>query len=170
MIEMRSKAFNVAFVLSEYGTTVGMITMEDLVEEIVGEIRDEYDEDENELIQQVDDRQYIVAGSVKLDDLNDVLGTSLSSEDYDSIGGLMIEQLERLPHNHETITLDCGITLTAQGISDQRIDKVILLLSAEDDPDRKSSDTPNDKDKDKKADEKENDDIKENDKNKKAPA
>ena len=82
----------------------------------------------------------------------------------------MIEQLERLPHNHETITLDCGITLTAQGISDQRIDKVILLLSAEDDPDRKSSDTPNDKDKDKKADEKENDDIKENDKNKKAPA
>lgn len=170
MIEMRSKAFNVAFVLSEYGTTVGMITMEDLVEEIVGEIRDEYDEDENELIQQVDDRQYIVAGSVKLDDLNDVLGTSLSSEDYDSIGGLMIEQLERLPHNHETITLDCGITLTAQGISDQRIDKVILLLSAEDDPDRKSSDTPNDKDKDKKADEKENDDIKKNDKNKKAPA
>ena len=170
MIEMRSKAFNVAFVLSEYGTTVGMITMEDLVEEIVGEIRDEYDEDENELIQQVDDRQYIVAGSVKLDDLNDVLGTSLSSEDYDSIGGLMIEQLERLPHNHETITLDCGITLTAQGISDQRIDKVILLLSAEDDPDRKSSDTPNDKYKDKKADEKENDDIKENDKNKKAPA
>ena len=169
MIEMRSKAFNVAFVLSEYGTTVGMITMEDLVEEIVGEIRDEYDEDENELIQQVDDRQYIVAGSVKLDDLNDVLGTSLSSEDYDSIGGLMIEQLERLPHNHETITLDCGITLTAQGISDQRIDKVILLLSAEDDPDRKSSDTPNDKDKDKKADEKENDDIKENDKNKKGP-
>ena len=172
MIEMRSKAFNVAFVLSEYGTTVGMITMEDLVEEIVGEIRDEYDEDENELIQQVDDRQYIVAGSVKLDDLNDVLGTSLSSEDYDSIGGLMIEQLERLPHNHETITLDCGITLTAQGISDQRIDKVILLLSAEENSEKKPSDNPNDKDKrtDDKNDDKNDDKIKDDNKNKKAPA
>ena len=151
MIEMRSKAFNVSFVLSEYGTTVGMITMEDLVEEIVGEIRDEYDEDENDLIQQVDDRQYIVAGSVKLDDLNDVLGTSLSSEDYDSIGGLMIEQLERLPHDHETITLDGGITLTAQGISDQRIGKVILLLPAEDDTDKKTADTPKEKAKTEKA-------------------
>ena len=163
MIEMRSKAFNVSFVLSEYGTTVGMITMEDLVEEIVGEIRDEYDEDENDLIQQVDERQYIVAGSVKLDDLNDVLGTTLNSEDYDSIGGLMIEQLERLPHDHETITLDGGITLTAQGISDQRIDKVILLLPSDDDPDKSPSENPREKNRSDEPD-------KDNEKSKAAPA
>jgi putative hemolysin len=130
MIEMRGKAFNVAFVLSEYGTTVGMITMEDLVEEIVGEIRDEYDEDENELIQQVGERQYLVEGGMKLDDVNDVLDTSLSSEDYDSIGGLMIEQLERLPHDHEQITLDNGIILMAREISDNRIVKVLVTLPA----------------------------------------
>ena len=130
MIEMRGKAFNVAFVLSEYGTAVGMITMEDLVEEIVGEIRDEYDEDENELIQQVGERQYLVEGGMKLDDVNDVLDTSLSSEDYDSIGGLMIEQLERLPHDHEQITLDNGIILMAREISDNRIVKVLVTLPA----------------------------------------
>ncbi len=139
MIEMRGKAFNIAFVLSEYGTTVGMITMEDLVEEIVGEIRDEYDEDENELIQQTGDHQYLVEGGMKLDDINDVLDTTLSSEDYDSIGGLMIEQLERLPRNHEQIILDNGIALMAQGINDNRIVKVLVTLPAAD----KDSDASN---------------------------
>ena len=71
------------FVLNEYGATVGMITVEDLLEEIVGEIRDEYDDDEKELIQEMDDGSYLVEGSMKLDDVNDVLGTDLESEDYE---------------------------------------------------------------------------------------
>ena len=126
LIEMREKSQNVAFVLSEYGTTVGMITLEDLLEEIVGEIRDEYDTDEAELIKNLGGNKYLVEGNMKLDDINDALGTELDSEDYDSIGGLMIENLDRLPRYGETVTLESGITLTARGIKRNRITKVLM--------------------------------------------
>ena len=106
LIEMREKCVNVSIVLNEYGAAVGMITLEDLLEEIVGEIRDEYDEDEEEFIQQIDDRVYLVEGGMKLSDINDELGTELKSEDYDSVGGLIIENLDRLPEDGETIITD----------------------------------------------------------------
>jgi CBS domain containing-hemolysin-like protein len=128
MYELREKTMNVAFVLNEYGATVGMITLEDLLEEIVGEIRDEYDDDEEELIQAVDDNSYLVEGSMKLDDINDALGTSLDSEDYDSIGGIIIEQLDRLPEDNEEVTLENGIKLKVQGIDQNRIIKVLMIL------------------------------------------
>lgn len=129
LMEMREKTQNVAFVLSEYGTTVGMITLEDLLEEIVGEIRDEYDLDEAELIKDLGGNRYLVEGNMKLTDINDALGTELASEDYDSIGGLMIENLDRLPRYGETATLDSGITLTARGIKRNRITKVLLVVN-----------------------------------------
>ncbi len=129
LVEMREKSQNVAFVMSEYGTTVGMITLEDLLEEIVGEIRDEYDSDEINLIKNVGGRRYLVEGNMKLDDINDELGTELDSEDYDSIGGLMIEALDRLPGYGETVTLDNGITLTARGIKGNRITKVLITVN-----------------------------------------
>lgn len=128
MYELREKTMNVAFVLNEYGATVGMITLEDLLEEIVGEIRDEYDEDEEELIQEVDDHSYLVEGSMKLDDINDALGTDLDSEDYDSIGGIIIEKLDRLPEDGEEVTLENGIRLKVQGIDQNRISKVLMTL------------------------------------------
>lgn len=128
LIEMREKRVNVSFVLNEYGATVGMITLEDLLEEIVGEIRDEYDEDEEELIQEVEENTYLVEGSMKLDDINDELGTELKSEDYDSIGGLMIENLDRLPEDGESITTNQGITLQVKGINQNRIVKVLMTL------------------------------------------
>ena len=128
LIEMREKRVNVSFVLNEYGATVGMITLEDLLEEIVGEIRDEYDEDEEELIQKVGERSYLVEGGMKLSDINDELGTMLESEDYDSIGGLMIENLDRLPQDEETITTDQGIVLQVKGINQNRIAKVLMTL------------------------------------------
>ena len=130
LVEMREKSQNVAFVLSEYGATVGMITLEDLLEEIVGEIRDEYDSDEINLIKNVGGRRYLVEGNMKLDDINDELGTELDSEDYDSIGGLMIEALDRLPHHGETVTLDDGTTLTARGVKGNRITKVLITVNA----------------------------------------
>ena len=129
LVEMREKSQNVAFVLSEYGATVGMITLEDLLEEIVGEIRDEYDSDEVNLIKNVGGRRYLVEGNMKLDDINDELGTELDSEDYDSIGGLMIEALDRLPGYGEMVTLDSGITLTARGIKGNRITKVLITVN-----------------------------------------
>ena len=131
MMEMREKRVNVSFVLNEYGATVGMITLEDLIEEIVGEIRDEYDEDEEELIRKVGEREYLVEGSMKLDDINDQLGTELMSEDYDSIGGLLIENLDRLPEDGETITLENGITLQVKGINQNRIINVLMTLPEE---------------------------------------
>lgn len=131
MMEMREKRVNVSFVLNEYGETVGMITLEDLIEEIVGEIRDEYDEDEEELIREVGERTYLVEGSMKLDDINDQLGTDFWSEDYDSIGGLLIENLDRLPEDNETITLENGIILQVKGINQNRIVNVLMTLPEE---------------------------------------
>lgn len=128
LIEMREKRVNVAFVLNEYGATVGMITLEDLLEEIVGEIRDEYDEDEEELIQEVEERVYLVEGGMKLSDINDELGTDLESEDYDSLGGLIIESLDRLPEDEETIVTENGITLQVKGVNQNRIAKVLMTL------------------------------------------
>lgn len=132
LMEMRDSTMNVAFVLNEYGATVGMITMEDLLEEIVGEIRDEYDEDEAELIQEVDDNVYLVEGSMKLDDINDAIDTSFDSEDYDSIGGLIIESLDRLPEDKESVTLEDGTVLQVEGISQNRITKVLITLPSKD--------------------------------------
>ena len=131
LYELREKTTSVTFVLNEYGATVGMITLEDLLEEIVGEIRDEYDEDEAELIQEVGERTWLVEGSMKLDDINHELGTSLDSEDYDSIGGLIIECLDRLPEDNEEVTLPNGIHLKVQGIDQNRIVKVLMTLQEE---------------------------------------
>lgn len=127
-VEMREKATSLAIVLDEYGSAVGMISMEDLLEEIVGEIRDEYDADEAELIKHIDDSTYLIEASMKLDDVNDALDLSLNSEDYDSLGGIMIESLDRLPKNNETVILEDGITLQARGIFQNRIRKVLLKL------------------------------------------
>ena len=130
MDEMREKPISMAFVLDEYGLTVGMITLEDLLEEIVGEIRDEYDKEEEQWIQKLDENVYLIEGDVKIDDINDSIGLDLSSEDYDSIGGLMIEFLVRLPEDDEIITVD-GVTLQAKGISNNRIRKVLLTIEPE---------------------------------------
>ena len=128
LVEMREKRVNVSIVLNEYSAAVGMITMEDLLEEIVGEIRDEYDEEEEEYIQQIYERTYLVEGSMKLSDINDELGTMLESEDYDSIGGLIIENLDRLPKDGETIVTKQDITLQVQGVNKNRIVKVLMTL------------------------------------------
>lgn len=128
MYEIREKTTSVTFVLNEYGATVGMITLEDLLEEIVGEIRDEYDADEAEYIKEVGERTYLVEASMKLDDINDALDTDLDSEDYDSIGGIIIENLDRLPEDNEEVTLENGIRLQVQGIDQNRITKVLMTL------------------------------------------
>lgn len=143
LMEMREKRVNVTFVLNEYGSTVGMITLEDLLEEIVGEIRDEYDEDEEELIREIGERTYLVEGSMKLDDINDELNTSFGSEDYDTIGGLMIEKLDRLPKDGETITLEDGITLQVKGINQNRVVDVLMTLPGEEAGEYQESDSEN---------------------------
>lgn len=131
MIEMRQTCNNVVIVLDEYGATAGMITLEDLLEEIVGEIRDEYDEDEENEMVEVAPYEYLVEGSIKLDDLNDRLGLELESEDYDSIGGLIIGLLDRLPEQGEEVKYR-DIRLVVEGLDKNRIDKVRMYLPHED--------------------------------------
>ena len=142
LTQMREKSQNVAFVLNEYTRTVGMITLEDLLEEIVGEIRDEYDADEKEMIRDQGNGCYLVQARVKLSDLNDAIGTELDSEDYDSIGGLMIEKLERLPRDNESVTLADGTTLKARGIRQNRILKVLVKPAVADKEEKASEGNP----------------------------
>lgn len=131
MVEMREKSVSLTIVLDEYGAAVGMVTLEDLLEELVGEIRDEYDEDEKNLIRPLGHLEYLIEGSVKLDDINDALGLHLYSEDYDSIGGYIIGQLDHLPSPGETVHTEDGLTLKVERMSKNRIDKVHLYLPEE---------------------------------------
>ena len=131
LMEMKKTTNNVAFVLSEYGSCVGMITLEDLLEEIVGEIRDEYDEDEDEFIKKVSRNCYLIDGNRKLDDINDELGTKLESEDYDSIAGLVLQILDRMPSVGEEVTTNEGIRIKVEDVQQNRIKKVLLRIPEE---------------------------------------
>lgn len=131
LMEMKKTTNNVAFVLSEYGACVGMITLEDLLEEIVGEIRDEYDEDEDEFIKKVSKDSYLIDGNRKLDDINDELGTNLESEDYDSIAGLVLQILDRMPAVGEEVQTPDGIRIKVENLHQNRITKVLLRLPQE---------------------------------------
>ena len=126
--ELRSNQLGVAFVINEYGETVGMITMEDLLEELVGEIRDEYDADEAEQIRKVGERRYLIDGSVKLDDINDELGTSFDSENYNSLAGIILEKLDRVPEDNDEVTLEDGTLLKICGMDDHRIKQILMVL------------------------------------------
>ncbi len=110
-------------VLDEYGDLSGIVTIEDILEELVGDIRDEYDEDEELEIVQISDHQYEVQGYLSLDDINEKIGTDFESEDYDSIGGLLIEHLERLPEIGDTVQVG-NCTLTAKDI-DKNVIKLV---------------------------------------------
>ena len=135
LVEMRDASFNIAIVLDEYGETAGLVTLEDILEEIVGEIHDEYDEKEDEFVKQLGDNEYIIEGSMSLDDVNDRLDLELQSEDYDSLGGFIIEHLDRLPEVGDEVTTDSGIMLVVETLDKNRVESVHVYL-----PEKKVSD------------------------------
>lgn len=126
-VEMQKESIPMTVVLDEYGALAGLITMEDLIEEIVGELRDEYDEDEEDEIQKISDTEYILLGSTFLEDISEYLNLPLESEDYDSIAGHLINLFQHFPEVGEA-TEDAFATYTVLKVEGNRIDKVRMIL------------------------------------------
>lgn len=131
MVELRKTLNNIAIVLDEYGATAGLITMEDMLEEIVGEIRDEYDEDEEDLVKKLNAKEFAVDAAMKLDDLNDQIGFHLESEDYDSIGGFVIGLLDHLPEEGEEVVYE-NLRLVVEKVDRNRIETIHIYIMDED--------------------------------------
>ena len=123
--EMKKEKCQMAIVVDEYGATAGLITVEDLVEVIVGDIDDEYDEEDDE-IQVIKEDEYIVEGSTKITDVNEMIGTKLESEEFDSIGGFIIGHLGRIPEENEVVEVD-NIRLCIESLDKNRIMKIRIF-------------------------------------------
>lgn len=128
LMEMKENSASFAVVLDEYGATSGIITLEDLIEEIVGDIHDEYDTEEEDLTELVPEREYLALGSARLDDLDEILHLDIESDDYDSIGGYIIEQLDRFPKAGESVITESGIQLVVDKAERNRIETVHIYL------------------------------------------
>ena len=127
MLEMRKTFNNIVIVLDEYGATAGLITLEDMLEEIVGEIRDEYDEEEKDDIRKVNEHEYTVDGTTKLEDIDKLLDLHLESEDYDSIARHMIHELGHIPTEGEYIDIN-GIRFTVMKMDKHRVADIDIRL------------------------------------------
>lgn len=127
--EMRNSSINLAIVLDEYGSTVGLVTIEDMIEEIVGEIRDDYDTDEEDPIRKLSEHEYLINGSMNLDDVCEILDLNFESEDYDTLGGYFIELLDHLPMKGEQVLTPDHVLLRAEQLDKNRIETIYLNLS-----------------------------------------
>ncbi|WP_445330247.1 HlyC/CorC family transporter [Tepidibacter sp. Z1-5] len=123
--EMREEKVHMAIVLDEYGGTAGIITIEDLIEEIVGDIEDEYDEEDDE-IKIINEDEYVVDGSTRINIVNEIIGTNIESEEFESIGGVLIGELGRLPEEGEEVNFD-NIKFIVESLDKNRIKSIRLF-------------------------------------------
>ncbi len=137
--DMKQAAVSACIVLDEYGIAAGLITMEDLLEEIVGDIRDEYDADEEDWIRKIRDGVYDVDASVRLDDLNDALDLELESDNYDSVGGYVIELLDRLPKEGDRVE-NGSVSILVRAVEHNRVTRVEMKILEKKNPEEESGD------------------------------
>lgn len=123
MAEMKKTGINTSIVLDEYGAAAGLVTLEDILEEIVGDIRDEYDYDEEDQIHSVTQTEYIVSGQTRIADINDELELNLSSDEYESLAGIIMEKLDRIPAPGDEVEFDDCI-LKVLAVERKRVDKI----------------------------------------------
>lgn len=129
--EMTERKVQIAIVLDEYGGTAGLITLEDLVEDIVGNIQDEYDHEEEE-IHRMSETEFTVDGTASIDEVSDMTGADLPEGDYDTIAGLVTERLGRLPKAGEHPQVkEAGLTITVLEVEEQRIARLLLVKDPE---------------------------------------
>lgn len=121
--ELQRSKVQIAIVVDEYGGTAGVVTIEDLLEEIVGEIRDEYDVEEEDRVQVLGDREVVIEASVPVDDVNRMLGLELETDGYDSLGGLVYHTLGKMPEPGDTFEV-AGLQVTVLTTEGRRIGKV----------------------------------------------
>lgn len=121
--EMQAKGVHIAIVVDEFGGMAGLVTLEDIVEEIVGEIHDEYDQKEEVLVQRVNDDEYLFKARVSLDDFNDALGTGLVSDQTDTLGGILYAAMGRVPVVGDTLQVEDWL-LTVEEVRGRRIGRI----------------------------------------------
>ena len=124
--QMQGHRSHMAIALDEYGGVAGLVTMEDIIESIFGEINDEFDEIEDSDIQMIKENEYVVNGNMRLDELNELLGTNFESDDFESIGGFLIGILGRLPQNDELINYET-IRFVIENVEKNRINKIRIF-------------------------------------------
>jgi CBS domain containing-hemolysin-like protein len=129
---MQREKFHLALVTDEYGSVSGLVSLEDLLEELVGEITDEYDQDEEEL-EQVGEGVYRVSGGTSVDDINDLLDVELPDEEWDTIAGLVLDLFGKIPRQGEEVTFQ-GLRFRAEEVQGRRIAKVLISPGAGPEP------------------------------------
>lgn len=133
LTEMQSRGVHMVLVVDEYGGVAGVVTLEDIVEEIVGEIRDEYDQSEEKLVERVDDNTYLILGRATIDEFNLITNADLSDEYADTLGGFIYGQLGRVPQPGEVV-VDGGFEFTVEQVVARRIIKVKVRKLTDDEP------------------------------------
>ncbi|MPM99963.1 hypothetical protein SDC9_147158 [bioreactor metagenome] len=132
---MQSRKLGMAVILDEFGGTSGIVTVEDLLEEIVGSLYDEYDEPEEE-IEQVSDHEWRIGGSMRLDEIARHIGIHLPDDEYDTIGGLVFGKLNTIPTVGAVVELpESNITIRVETVDERRVDRVLLSWNPVSDPD-----------------------------------